>query len=201
MSSELTRLKRLLLKSTGAHFHFCVEYYLKNAKKSDFKSEIFFGEFRETHPEISVLLKDLYLNCNYSTFKKCILNLSDEVIRIKLSDSHTSYKDLADLSYFVSRSYLKSLLSFFDADDLDGSKKARFVYLFKTLEPIFLFPLSSANLSSQNLQRAKTCFVGYTCNPSNVILSYLDLASCNLPDFVHEDFEDMWLIREIRKSL
>jgi len=178
-----------------------VEYYLKKVKKSDFKSEIFFGEFKETHPEISVLLKDLYSNCNYSTFKKSILNLSDKVIRIKLSDSRTSYTDLADLSYFVSRSYLKGLLSFFDADDLDGSKKARFVYLFKTLEPIFLFPLSSANLSSQNLRRAKTCFVGYTCNPSNAILRYLDLASCNLSDFAHEDFEDTWLIREIRKSL
>lgn len=200
MSSELADLKRILLKAPGAHFHFCVERYLKGVKKSDFKKEMFFGEF-ESDSDIPVLLSRFFSKSNYSVFKSSLLNLSTDVIHTKLMDPKTSYKDLADLSWFVSKKYLQDSLRFFDADDLSGSKKARFVFLFKVLEPIFLFPLSSANLTSQALRRAKENFVGYTRKPSATVLRYLDTAAIDLTCLTNDEFDDMWLIREIRKSL
>lgn len=200
MSNELVDLKRILLKTPGAHFHYCVERYLKGVSKSDFKKDMFFGEF-EPDSDIPVFLNRFFSKSNYSVFKSSLLNLSTDVIHIKLMSPRTSYKDLSELSWFVSKKYLQDLLRFFDADDLSGSKKARFVFLFKILEPIFLFPLSSVSLTPHTLQRAKATFIGYTCKPSAAILKYLDNATIDLQCLASNEFDDTWLIREIRKSL
>lgn len=192
--SELDILRRLLLKTPGSHFHFCVERYLKNVRHAQFRAELFIGEFEST-PKIAELLRAFYFDSSYSVFKKSLIQLSDEVVKSKLINSQTSYKDLADLSGFVSLNYVKGLLSFFDADDLQGSKKARFTFLFKLLEPIFLMPRSSISISKGDFARVKSQFLGYTCHPSENILRYLD------GELLCIEIDDCWLIREIRKSL
>ena len=199
-TKELQKVKRILRKSNSVSLHYTITMYLDGTAKANFNSKHFFEEIAEESEGEKIVnaIEDFYQSCHYSVFKSSMLKVNNEIIKEKIQNPKTSYKQIMYLVDFVSKTYLKDIVDHnFDADDISGSKKLRFALVFKWLEPIFLGPASE--VGDKDFAKAKKILLNYCCRPSRTLIEYLDKEK-NKP-FEPFDFADIWLMKHIIKSL
>ena len=199
-TKELQKVKRLLKKSNSILLYYTIEHYLDGKSEVQFNSKRFFEEIKDadTGNETAEAIKVFYENSSYSEFKSSMLEINDEVVKEKIQNPKTSYKQITYLVDFVSTTYLKNIVDQnFDADDISGSKKLRFALVFKSLEPIFLCSISE--VSDSDFTEAKIIFKNYCCEPSKLLMDYLN-GKTSKP-FEPFDSEGIWLMKHIIKSL
>ncbi len=199
-TKELQKVKRLLKKSNSVPLYYTINHYLDGKSEAKFNSKRFFEEVKESgvEDETAEAIEDFYQNRSYPEFKSAMLEINDEIIKEKIQNPKTSYKQITYLVDFVSTTYLKNIVDHnFDADDISGSKKLRFALVYKSLEPIFLCSISG--ISDSDFTEAKAIFTNYCCEPSEVLMDYIN-GKTSKP-FEPFDSEGIWLMKHIIKSL
>lgn len=196
--SEREKLVQHLLKETDAYFHMCVDFYLSGKTKKEFqqKEEQFWAEFRYDS-ELLKLLRAIYEQESFRTFKNTILNVSSSVVVQHILDSRTSYKLLAEVCPYIDLALLKGFLQSHSLSC--DNKKIRFTFLFKVLEPILLYPASDRTTSNVKIMQAKKWFLQYTTHSSDSKPNIMDCLCEGIPS--DGSVDDEWLIYEIHRCL
>lgn len=195
--SEREKLEQRLLKEKDAYFHMCIHSYLDATTKADFsaKEENFWAEFND--PEILSLIEDIYYKESFRTFRSTMLSISSSVVVQLVMNPKTSYKMLSEICPYIDLALLKGFLQCHSLDDCTN-EKIRFTFLFKVLEPIFLYPVSDRTTSRVKIMQAKKWFLQYTTCSSD---SKPNIMDCLCGEIPADGIDDEWMIEEIRRCL
>lgn len=175
------------------NFMWCVNYYFAEfPTKSKFENSNFFREF-EFDNNLQDLLEQYFRLTPFTEFRTSLRQMSKQIIEEKIESDDTSLLMRSWLTNYVPASKLKQMC--------EANPKNRnnvFMYLFKLLEPFFLYSSSHRPDSEALRSRTRTIYKKYAKIPDKEILEVLDSSSINC---LRANVDDDWMIEHIFKSI
>lgn len=196
-TSEIEVLKEEIKTKVSAipdtNFMWCVNYYFAEfPTKSKFENSNFFREF-EFDNNLQDLLEQYFRLIPFTEFRTSLRQMSKQIIEEKIESEDTSLLMRSWLTNYVSAEKLKQMC--------EANPKNRnnvFMYLFKVLEPFFLYSSSHRPDSEALRSRTKSIYKKYAKVPDKEILEVLDSSSGGS---LWANVDDDWMIEHIFKSI
>ena len=175
------------------NFMWCVNYYFTEfPTKTKFEDSNFFKEF-EFDNNLQDLLEQYFRLTPFTEFRTSLRQMSKQIIEEKIESEDTSLLMRSWLTNYVSAEKLKQMC--------EANPKNRnnvFMYLFKVLEPFFLYSSSHRPYSETLRSRTRAIYKKYAKVPDKEILEVLDSSSGGS---LWSNVDDDWMIEHIFKSI
>ena len=173
------------------NFMWCVKHYFESyPSKAEFGKSSFFDEFRYDS-NLTDLLRRYFSLCGFANFKRSLRKISEEIINERITSDDTSFQMLSWLTEYFSVNALRKMC------ESEPNRRITFMYLFKVLEPFFLYSRSNRPTSTYLYSRARHIYKKYAVVQDEKILEVLEDPS-NATD---ANVDDDWMVDHILSSI
>lgn len=173
------------------NFMWCVNHYFESYRtKAEFEKSRFFDEFRYDG-NLTDLLRRYFSLCSFANFFRNLRKISEEIIDKRIGSDETSFQMLSWLTEYFSVNALRKMC------ESEPNRRVTFMYLFKVLEPFFLYSRSNRPTSTYLYSRARQIYKKYAVVPDEKILEVLEDPSSATDANVDDD----WMIDHILSSI
>mgnify|MGYP004599778297 CR=1 FL=1 len=190
------RIKAAVSAIPDTNFMWCVRFYFKEYNTKDkFMKSNFFDEFA-FDGNLKSLLYEYFCLTSFVEFRNSLREMSNQVVAEKMNSDETEPMLRSWLTNYVSAEDLRQRCA---AEP--SNRNNVFMYLFKVLEPFFLFTDECRPDSESMRLRAKSIYTKYAKVPDEDILEVLDSNSSCCLGANAVNVDDDWMIEHLFASI